>query len=70
LRFEISNLKFEITRRRCIKATAGLGQNSPIKGQRYLTDRERKDFQSRKEQAEFIDMLETCIKKDRPGEEI
>jgi hypothetical protein len=38
-------------------------QNSQIKGQRYLTDRERKDFQSRKEQAEFIDMLETYTKK-------
>jgi hypothetical protein len=45
-------------------------QNSQIKGQRYLTDRERKDFQSRKEQAEFMDTLKTCIKKDRPGEEI
>jgi four helix bundle protein len=53
-----------------LRAWADSLQNSPIKGQRYLTDRERKDFQSRKEQAEFMDTLKTCIKKDRPGEEI
>jgi four helix bundle protein len=71
LKSQISDLKLHAEGvSRQLRAWADSLQNSPIKGQRYLTDRERKDFQSRKEQAEFMDTLKTSIKKDRPEEEI
>jgi len=71
LKSQISDLKLHAEGvSRQLRAWADSLQNSPIKGQRYLTDREGKDFQSRKEQAEFMDTLKSCIKKDRPGEEI
>lgn len=69
LKSQISDLKLlaeGVSRQ--LRAWADSLQNSPIKGQRYLTDKERKDFQERKEQAEFIDMLKTYTKKSSDQE--
>jgi four helix bundle protein len=64
LKSEISNLKLKAEGvSRQLRAWADSLQNSPIKGQRYLTEKERKNYQSRKEQAAFIEMLKTHIDK-------
>jgi four helix bundle protein len=55
---EISNLKLEaegISRQ--LRAWADSLQNSEIKGQRYLSEREKKLVQSKKEREEFLEML-------------
>jgi len=60
---EISNLKSEaegISRQ--IRAWADSLQNSEIKGQRYLNEKERSAVKSEKEKAEFINMLKSYKK--------
>ena len=55
---EISNLKLEaegISRQ--LRAWADSLQNSEIKGQRYLSEREKKLVQSKKAREEFLEML-------------
>jgi len=58
LKSEISNLILEaegISRQ--LRAWADSLQNSEIKGQRYLNEREKKLVQSKKEREEFLEML-------------
>jgi four helix bundle protein len=60
---EISNLKSEaegISRQ--IRAWADSLQNSEIKGQRYLNEKERSAVKSEKEKEEFINMLKSYKK--------
>ena len=58
LKFEISNLKSEgeaISRQ--LRGWAGFLQNSPVKGQRYLTEKTRRIEQARREREEFLEEL-------------
>ncbi len=60
LKSEITNLKSEAEGvSRQLRAWADSLQNSEIKGQRYLNEKERKIAQSKKEQAEFLEMLKS-----------
>jgi four helix bundle protein len=69
LKSQISNLKLHAEGvSRQLRGWADSLQNSQIKGQRYLTDKERKDYQNRKEQAEFVEMLKTYTK-EKPVDE-
>lgn len=58
LKSEISNLRSkaeEISRQ--IRGWADFLQESPIKGQRYLTEKARKTFKARQEREEFLKEL-------------
>jgi four helix bundle protein len=60
---EISNLKLEaegISRQ--LRAWADSLQNSEIKGQRYLSEKERSLGKNKKEKAEFLNMLKSYKK--------
>lgn len=60
---QISNLKSlaeEVSRQ--LRGWADSLQNTEIKGQRYLNEKERKKFQNQKEQAEFEKLLESYTK--------
>ena len=60
---EISNLKLEaegISRQ--LRAWADSLQNSEIKGQRYLSEKERSSVKNKKEKAEFLNMLKSYKK--------
>ncbi|MEW6419974.1 MAG: four helix bundle protein [Nitrospirota bacterium] len=60
---EISNLKLEaegISRQ--LRAWADSLQNSEIKGQRYLSEKERSAVKNKKEKAEFLNMLKSYKK--------
>ncbi len=60
LKSEITNLKSEAEGvSRQLRAWADSLQNSEIKGQRYLNEKERKIARSKKEQAEFLEMLKS-----------
>jgi len=58
----LKSLAEEVSRQ--LRGWADSLQNSEIKGQRYLNERERKKFQNQKEQAEFEKLLES-YKKNR-----
>jgi four helix bundle protein len=63
LKSEISNLKLEaegISRQ--LRAWADSLQNSEIKGQRYLSEKERSSVKNKKEKAEFSNMLKSYKK--------
>ncbi len=63
LKSQISNLKSlaeEVSRQ--LRGWADSLQNTEIKGQRYLNEKERKKFQNQKEQAEFEKLLESYTK--------
>jgi len=63
LKSQISNLKSlaeEVSRQ--LRGWADSLQNSEIKGQRYLTEKERTKYQNQKEQAEFEKLLQSYTK--------
>jgi four helix bundle protein len=63
LKFEISDLKLEaegISRQ--LRAWSDSLQNTEIKGQRYLSEKERSIAKNKKEKAEFLDMLKSYKK--------
>lgn len=63
LKSQISNLKSlaeEVSRQ--LRGWADSLQNTEIKGQRYLNEKERKKVQNQKEQAEFEKLLESYTK--------
>ncbi|TAN45189.1 MAG: four helix bundle protein [Nitrospirae bacterium] len=65
LRSEISNLKLSVEGiSRQLRAWADSLQNSEVKGQRYLNDKDRKRTQNKKERDEFLAML-AQIQKNR-----
>jgi len=58
LKFEISNLKSEAESiSRQLRAWADSLQNSEVKGQRYLSEKERTFAQKKKEREEFLEMI-------------
>lgn len=64
LKSQISNLRsLAESVSRQLRAWADSPQNSDIKGQRYVNERERKLRQEQKEQAEFLDMLKSYTRK-------
>ncbi|HEX8720417.1 MAG TPA: four helix bundle protein, partial [Pyrinomonadaceae bacterium] len=55
LKFQISNLKSQAENiSRQLRAWAGSLQNSEVKGQRYLTDKGRRQAQAKREREEFM----------------
>lgn len=63
LKSEISNLKLEVESiSRQLRAWADSLQNTEIKGQRYLSEKERSMAKNKKEKAEFLDMLKSYKK--------
>jgi len=63
LKSEISNLKSEVEGiSRQLRAWADSLQNTEIKGQRYLNEKERSMAKSKKEKAEFLDTLKSYKK--------
>jgi septal ring factor EnvC (AmiA/AmiB activator) len=67
LKSEISNLRSaseQISRQ--LRAWADSLQNSPIKGQRYLTDKTRRLEQARREREEFLQELGRFREKHSP----
>lgn len=71
LKSEISNLKSlaeSISRQ--LRAWAESLQNSDIKGQRYLTEKEKHWYQKRKEQEEFLRKLKEITESGRKNPEI
>lgn len=63
LKFEISDLKLEAEGvSRQLRAWADSLQNSEIKGQRYLNEKELTMAKDKKERAEFLDMLKNIKK--------
>ncbi len=66
LKFEISDLKSlaeSISRQ--LRAWAESLQNSEIKGQRYLTEKDRKVYKNKKSQEEFLKIFDEIIKNAR-----
>ncbi len=63
LKFEISDLKAEVEGiSRQLRAWADTLQNSEIKGQRYLNEKEKAVSKAQKEKSEFLDMLRSYKK--------
>lgn len=63
LKSEISNLKSEVESiSRQLRAWADSLQNTEIKGQRYLSEKERSMAKNKKEKAEFLNMLKSYKK--------
>jgi hypothetical protein len=63
LKSQISNLKSlaeDVSRQ--LRGWADSLQNSEIKGQRYLNEKERKKYRDNKEQAEFEKLLQSYTK--------
>jgi four helix bundle protein len=68
LKSEISDLKSKAESiARQLRAWANSLQNSPIKGQRYLTDRSKRVAQAAKERQEFLDELAEIRAKTKAG---
>ena len=68
LKFEISNLKSlaeDVSRQ--LRAWADSLQNSPIRGQRYLTEKVRRLDQSRRKREEFLQELRQTREKPLSG---
>ncbi len=66
LKSEISNLKLEVESiSRQLRAWADSLQNTEIKGQRYLSEKERTLAKNKKEKAEFLDMLKRYNKQSQ-----
>jgi len=67
LKSQISNLKSLLeSRSRQIRAWADSLQNSDIKGQRYLNEKSRSIYQSRKRSQKFEKLLQDTMRKARP----
>lgn len=63
LKFEISDLKLEVEGiSRQLRAWADSLQNTEIKGQRYLSEKELSIAKNKKEKAEFLNMLKSYKK--------
>lgn len=71
LKSEISNLKSqaeEISRQ--LRGWADSLQDSEIKGQRYLNEKERRRYENQKEQAEFEKLLQSYLKLEGQKQEV
>ena len=63
LKSEISNMKSDVEGiSRQLRAWADALQNTEIKGQRYLSEKERSISRQKKEKAEFLDVLKSYKK--------